>query len=419
MTDIGCQRCRELLDDFSSDELLVETTQSVLRHLATCGACHHQYEQRREIRVRLRRALVVEMPAALRSKVCASLAAVQQKGSHSVPSPWWRIPKLRSAWLRTAAVAVLLACAGLAMLLILEPRGNTLSAAEVFTRADESLARLAKPGYVFYRRWQQQYTVRTPGGATRVFNQTKEEWAEGASPRRLASCVRLPDGRVVLVAWTTAEKDGLRVSFFNAGIMEALTEPDPQDAVPAVYVWPTDAELERAAALYPADERERLLRLARTHYPTIGNHAMYAFLTGSRWPDRGRPAVRNVRLSGGGPGLQVSLSVPDGSFSSFRGRPFKRFPASFKGEWTFSANTFLIETLDREWTTRNGVVIDAAFRADAPRLIPAGEIGAVFTFVPPAGTPRVPVDATELLRSVGGSMRRVGEGMPASPKPGR
>jgi hypothetical protein len=273
-----------------------------------------------------------------------------------------------------------------------------------------------KPGTVLYRRWRQQYTVVEPGAPERVVEYSKEEWAEGSLPRRMASRVSLPDGRVAMTSWTTPEGDGLRVSFFNSGLMGALTEPDPQDSVAAVYVWPTDAELSRAASAYPADERERLLSLARGHYPAVGNRATYSFLMNSRWPDRAGPSVRSVRLAGGGPGLRISLWVPDGSFSSFRGRPFRRYPASFKGEWTFSADTYLLERLDREWQTRGGVVIRSTYHVDAPQTIPAGEAGPVFVFVPPAGTPRVLVDATELLKSIGGSMRRVGEGMPA-PRP--
>jgi hypothetical protein len=419
MTSIGCQRCRDLLDEFLSDELLVETSQGVLRHLETCDVCRRLHEQRREIRARLKRALAVEMPESLRARVRASLVAVQQQESPHASSRWWRLPSLRNRWRRPAAAAVLVACAGLAMLLILEPGGATLSAAEVFTKADQRLAGLVKPGYVLYRRWQQKFTVIEHGGTEKVVEQTKEEWAEGSSPRRLASRVYLQDGRAALVAWTTPEQDGLRVSFFNSGLMTALTEPDPQDSVPAVYVWPTDAELDRSASAYPPEERERLLRLARANYPAVGNRATYSFLTNSRWPNHAGPSVQKVRLSGGAPGLRISLWVPDGSFNSFRGRPFKRFPASFKGEWTFAADTYLLETLVREWTTRSGVAIRSTFRVDVTQAIPAGEVGQVFTYAPPAGTPHVPVDATELLKSIGGSMRRVGDGMPRPRTPVR
>jgi anti-sigma factor RsiW len=52
-----CREVRELLDAFAGDQLLVETTNELVRHLEACPACRAELEQRRLLRGRLQSAL--------------------------------------------------------------------------------------------------------------------------------------------------------------------------------------------------------------------------------------------------------------------------------------------------------------------------------------------------------------------------
>ena len=51
-----CREVRELLDAFLGDQLLVETTNHVVRHLEVCPACREEFEGRRVLRARLQSA---------------------------------------------------------------------------------------------------------------------------------------------------------------------------------------------------------------------------------------------------------------------------------------------------------------------------------------------------------------------------
>jgi hypothetical protein len=57
-----CERIRRHFDAYLSNELLVETTDEVLKHLETCEACEQELETRMELRDGLRRAVRNEPP---------------------------------------------------------------------------------------------------------------------------------------------------------------------------------------------------------------------------------------------------------------------------------------------------------------------------------------------------------------------
>jgi len=57
-----CERIRRHLDAYLSNELLVETTSEILRHLETCAACTRELETRTQVRDLLRRAAMSQMP---------------------------------------------------------------------------------------------------------------------------------------------------------------------------------------------------------------------------------------------------------------------------------------------------------------------------------------------------------------------
>jgi len=57
-----CARIRRQLDAYLSNELLVETTSDVLRHLESCEACSRELEARTRVRDALRRAAASQIP---------------------------------------------------------------------------------------------------------------------------------------------------------------------------------------------------------------------------------------------------------------------------------------------------------------------------------------------------------------------
>ena len=66
----GCARTWKYLDYYLSDELSVEATLEVTRHLAACKACSVEIRARGQVRDRLRAAVQGEpVPADLREKV--------------------------------------------------------------------------------------------------------------------------------------------------------------------------------------------------------------------------------------------------------------------------------------------------------------------------------------------------------------
>jgi anti-sigma factor (TIGR02949 family) len=58
-----CERVRQQLDAYLSDELLVETTSEVLKHLESCEACSRELGSRQRVREALRRAATRQSPA--------------------------------------------------------------------------------------------------------------------------------------------------------------------------------------------------------------------------------------------------------------------------------------------------------------------------------------------------------------------
>src|SRR5512147_642568 len=49
-----CRDIRELADSYLSEQLLVETTHDILRHLSQCPSCRTEIESRRRLRTALR-----------------------------------------------------------------------------------------------------------------------------------------------------------------------------------------------------------------------------------------------------------------------------------------------------------------------------------------------------------------------------
>jgi anti-sigma factor RsiW len=95
-----CRDVRELLDAFLGDQLLVETTNDVVRHLEMCPACRAELEGRRALRGRLQSAFAGAAELAPRAEF---LKGFETRLRAETPSHMTRRSWLRS-WGAAAAV---------------------------------------------------------------------------------------------------------------------------------------------------------------------------------------------------------------------------------------------------------------------------------------------------------------------------
>ncbi len=101
-----CERVRRNLDAYLSNELLVETTGDVLRHLETCEACSGELAARTRLRDALRHAVATqEPPPELR-------LAIQRRLRDEQPGFWGFSPARR--WVVAVAAVLIVVLAGLA-----------------------------------------------------------------------------------------------------------------------------------------------------------------------------------------------------------------------------------------------------------------------------------------------------------------
>jgi Putative zinc-finger len=99
-----CQRCRELMDSYVSNELLVETNLEVIHHLDGCAECRVHAEARRRTRELLRNSIRDERaPQMLHDRIAAALA-----NEIPVPTRPSRLWSFRRSVLGAAAVVVVL-----------------------------------------------------------------------------------------------------------------------------------------------------------------------------------------------------------------------------------------------------------------------------------------------------------------------
>ncbi|MBL8174667.1 MAG: zf-HC2 domain-containing protein [Bryobacterales bacterium] len=98
-----CGKYRPLLDSYLSNELLVETTHDVMRHLDGCASCRFELDERMRVRAGLRKAVgSVAAPPELRGRILTALEAPGRAAGMPGPSG-------KAGWMQVAAgVAVLL-----------------------------------------------------------------------------------------------------------------------------------------------------------------------------------------------------------------------------------------------------------------------------------------------------------------------
>jgi anti-sigma factor RsiW len=102
-----CREVRELLDAFLGDQLLVETTNDLVRHLETCPGCRAELEGRRALRARLQSAFASTAALAPRPEFLNGLEA-RLLAHHTSQMT-------RRSWLRSwgaAAAAIVTAISG-------------------------------------------------------------------------------------------------------------------------------------------------------------------------------------------------------------------------------------------------------------------------------------------------------------------
>jgi len=96
----NCKKLRAYLDSYLNNELLVETTHEVLRHLENCPECSEALENRRRVKQRLKTAVMKESaPPALEEKIRKSIRKDTARG--------WPV------WMLVAAAAVILIAVGI------------------------------------------------------------------------------------------------------------------------------------------------------------------------------------------------------------------------------------------------------------------------------------------------------------------
>ena len=87
-----CERIRQQLDSYLSNELLVETASEVLHHLESCQACSRDFESRIRVRDALQRAVSNRpVPDSVRTHVVRKLRASQTRSFAGVSVKRWAL----------------------------------------------------------------------------------------------------------------------------------------------------------------------------------------------------------------------------------------------------------------------------------------------------------------------------------------
>jgi hypothetical protein len=101
----ACEKIRQYLDSYISNELLVETNHEVLRHLELCAPCSREFETRIRVRTSLQNAVRREVvPADLQQKI---RRRIHEEG----PRRLW-IMGFSLRWMSAVAALVVLSVAG-------------------------------------------------------------------------------------------------------------------------------------------------------------------------------------------------------------------------------------------------------------------------------------------------------------------
>ncbi|TAM81560.1 MAG: hypothetical protein EPN47_12480 [Acidobacteria bacterium] len=101
-----CDRTRRQMDAYLSNELLVETTAEMLRHLENCGFCSRELESRMRIREALQRAAAREStPEELGDAIHQRLKKAQSRASWTARAPAWALALAGAAMIVIVGIA--------------------------------------------------------------------------------------------------------------------------------------------------------------------------------------------------------------------------------------------------------------------------------------------------------------------------
>ena len=181
-----CRQVRERADAFLSEQLLIETTQDIVRHLEGCPACRAEFEARRRLRGALKSAFEkagdlqprAEFVDGLRARLADEAASPVRR-----PAPWRRWGALAASLLLVAGLGVALrpwlSASGLAALARLAA-GDHENCALTFRLAEKpiTLEQAAQQDDAAFRRLQtvEPETTALPGGPLEVVDRHSCVW---------------------------------------------------------------------------------------------------------------------------------------------------------------------------------------------------------------------------------------------------
>ncbi|MEP6594148.1 MAG: hypothetical protein ABJC51_10670, partial [Acidobacteriota bacterium] len=103
-----CRDARELCEPYITEQLLVETTQEIVRHLDRCHPCRVEFEAQRRLRAATRSAFERSPALGMSPQFAAGLRArLEAEAEPAERAHRWR------GWLGLAAAIVVLSAAGL------------------------------------------------------------------------------------------------------------------------------------------------------------------------------------------------------------------------------------------------------------------------------------------------------------------
>ena len=104
-----CKRIRVYLDSYVNNELMVETTHEVLRHLENCKECAAELEAKTRMKNLLQKAVLRDgAPAAMRDRI--------RRDIRNSPDAWWSPRTHLMQWALVAAAALVLFVGGWSVL---------------------------------------------------------------------------------------------------------------------------------------------------------------------------------------------------------------------------------------------------------------------------------------------------------------
>src|SRR5204863_4966645 len=103
---IQCARTRGHMDAYLSNELLVETTSEVLKHLETCADCSRELDARSRVRIALRHVATTQaVPKGLEQAIHERLRKAQPGWAWGFPRARWAVALAGAALVAIAVVA--------------------------------------------------------------------------------------------------------------------------------------------------------------------------------------------------------------------------------------------------------------------------------------------------------------------------